>query len=184
MVHLITAIFHSDLTKGRVKPTCKTENIREITRDTQELWVKVGYVGRQLLYGVSSGIDRDHDNIGRRRLSALEAAFQFGQKRQRCRTNVRAVSETKKQQRPIAFETLICEFVSFVVSKYKLTWVSRRFKNKQSVGPHLRDRHDARLLNAMYKACHNDGDTQKDGNNRQGNPMLLSKGHTDVPNIQ
>ena len=52
VVHLITAISHSDLTEGRVKPTCKTENIGEITRDTQELWVKVGHVRGQLLYGV------------------------------------------------------------------------------------------------------------------------------------
>ena len=78
VVHLITAIFHSDLTKGRVEPACKTENIWKITGDTQELWVKVGHLRRQLLYGVASRIDRDHDDIGRRRFSALQAAFQLG----------------------------------------------------------------------------------------------------------
>ena len=76
VVHLITAILHSDLTEGRIKPTCKTENIGKIPRYTQELGVKIGHISRELLYRVSRRIYRDHDHIGGSRFGALQAAFE------------------------------------------------------------------------------------------------------------
>ena len=162
VLHLIGALGLADLAKRDIEPLRKAEDVRKLPRNAQKVGMKIRDILGQALGCVAGRVDRHHRNTGVPRFGVSQLRLELGELRHRGRTDIGAVGETKKHQRPVANQSRLGEWLGVVINQRKVAQRSRGIKNKQPVGPGFRYAHDARLANAMNKAgdhhCHEQQD--------------------------